>query len=204
MAPRPPADPPSPTEIRIVNAFARKAVGRAGLRVQDVEDLAQEAFLQVAKRDPRFNPAKSSHSTFTGLVARHAISNVATQRSAARRDWRRCNASLDAPVVETDEGLIPLSSVVADDAHARRLGASAYGAEAARDLRADLRAVLESMPADLQEFCGQLMRDNPTEVARQLGISRQSLQARLRRVRDYLVANGLGAYVPSSGSGGGR
>ena len=76
---------------------ARQLAGKAGFTPSDVEDIEQDIRMDVLKRLPRFDPAKSNRHTFIALVVRRRVASILEARRAVKRNGDRRPQSLNAP-----------------------------------------------------------------------------------------------------------
>ena len=187
-------------DLMLARHHAGRAVGRGGLTRDDRDDLEQQALLELCVRMRQFDAERGPRDSFVIHVARHAAARVVEQRTAARRCWRRCRASLQDEV-ETANGTIALAETVAADDHARRTrGARLTGIER-DDLRLDVQAVLDRLPPGLRVVCDLLMRLGPTDAAAALGVPRGTFHDMVRRVRAEFRDAGIDAYVAAPAGG---
>ncbi|MCE9635857.1 MAG: hypothetical protein K8T90_09145 [Planctomycetes bacterium] len=183
-------------DLELARHHAARAVGRAGLRSEDREDLEQEALVQLVRRIRQFDAARGEREGFVATVAQQAVSRVVEHRCAARRSWRR-NTSLDAEVSAADGTTAAIADAVADDDHARRTRGARLNQTERDDLRLDVQAVLDRLPSGLRAVCELLMKVGPTEAAEALALPRGTLHDRTRRIRAHFREAGLHRYLAS-------
>lgn len=150
-----PNDPLDPASAAIIKSKARRLVGRSGLRAQDRADLEQELSLHVFQKRPRFNPRRGSWTAFVRRVVERYGENLVRARRTAKRYGGPTDPLTDA-VPARDE----------NDARAR--------------------AVLEAvagLPAELREVAELVLSGSVAAAARELGVSRSTVYARLREIR---------------------
>lgn len=150
---------------RLIRAKAHRLRRRAGLRPDEVEDVVQDLWVDLAARRRAFDPSRGCWAAFAATVVRHRAGVLAAriQRDRARR-------SRGTPTWRT--GVDP--------------------ALEAFQLREDVRTVLQRLsPAD-RALCEHLQRDNVSTIARELGVPRQTLADRVHRLRSRFRGCGLG------------
>lgn len=153
-----PDNPIDPVVAGIIRAKANRMVGRAGLRPQDRADLEQELALRLLERRHRFDAARGPWPAFARRVVENAGTNALRFRARAKR--------ASGPTEPLTEG-VPAP----DDAEARARAA-------------DLGRALNALPAELRAVAELLTTHTVTAAARALGVSRSTVYARLRAIRD--------------------
>jgi RNA polymerase sigma-70 factor (ECF subfamily) len=169
---------------------ARQLVGKAGFTTSDVEDIAQDIRLDVLQRLPRFDAARSNRHTFIAMVVRRCAASILERQRAEKRNCGRRPRSLNAPVRDSDGHEVELHQTL--DAHTGRPEAS----EKSRDLIADVRRVVASLPDDLRPWCEVFGEVGIREAARALRVPRSRLQRIKSELRTAFEAAGLADYLP--------
>lgn len=148
----------------------------------DPADLEQEVMLQLVRRCHRFNPQKGCWTAFAKVVCRTQLLSVLEQHCAQRRSRSKEAGSLNARAQRGagDE----LVSQLASDCHARRLGGSGRSEQEQLDTRIDLDAAMTLLPSTQRQICERLKVDSPTDVARDLGMSRGALYDHIGQIRE--------------------
>lgn len=159
-----PDDPLDPAAAAIIKSKARRLVGRAGLRAQDRVDLEQELTLHVLQRRPRFNPKRGSWAAFVRRVVKYYGENLVRDRRTAKRYGGPTDPLTDE-IPARDES----------DAIARAV-----------------RAAVAELPAELREVAELVLSGSVAAAARELGVSRSTVYARLREIRSRTEFAGLG------------
>ena len=173
------ATPPITNDyISIVRSTVRRRVGRGGLAGLDREDVAQHALVELSRRTFHYDATRGPRAAFVRRIALNAIADLIARHTAARRDHRRCSASLD----DTTSG------AVATDERAERAVEHA-------DLRLDLEDQLGRLAPGHRAVCDQLAEHSVTDTARRLGVSRSTVYDRIARVRTHFVKAGLDTYA---------
>jgi DNA-directed RNA polymerase specialized sigma24 family protein len=151
-----PANPIDPTVAAIVRHKACRLVGRAGLRPQDREDIEQQLVLHILEQLEQFDPARGTWPAFVQRLVERFGKNLIRSLRAGKRD-----SGPLAPLPE--EGPAGPENPPAPDLDR---------AEALAQLPEDLRAVVEL-----------LVTESVKGAARELGVSRSTVHARVRELR---------------------
>jgi RNA polymerase sigma-70 factor (ECF subfamily) len=178
----------------LVRRKARRLVGRAGLKVQDRDDLEQELHLRVQQHLTAFDPARGDLRAFLWTLIEHAGANLLRDRRAAKRDPRR-TASLQQPVQVGDEGPTDLAQTVGQDAYDARRQRAPRSPEELAQLDNDLADVLARLPPELRQLADELKVSSVAEAARVLGVARTTVYGRMRRLRQLFEDQGLRHYL---------
>jgi RNA polymerase sigma factor (sigma-70 family) len=158
-------------------------------RCAEADDLEQEVLLQLLRRCHRFNPQKASWPAFSNVVCRTQLLSILDRHCAQSRTRRKEAASPNAPAQDgVGNGLIARLS---SDCHAQRLGSRPPSEQGQSDLRTDLQATLALLPAIQRQICERLKVDTPTDVARDMGISRGTLYDHIGQIRERFDQAGL-------------
>lgn len=171
-----------PYAANLIRYKAYQLVGKAGFTQADRPDLEQELMLDLLKRMDKFNPAKAKKSTFIARVIEHHVSTILDARYARCRDWRMCsslNEQMGSHDGETDEYIDQINTE-------GELGCNDANTTGwlAEELRLDVRRVVASLPADLQDLCARLCHSNIREISRETGIHHSKLYEDLYVIQD--------------------
>jgi RNA polymerase sigma-70 factor (ECF subfamily) len=185
---------PDPYAALLIRLKAKQLVGRAGLTQSDRQDIEQELHLDVHRRLPKLDEGRAKRTTFIRHVVENRVATLLAERTAASRDYRRCEASLDEPLEGDDEDGT-LGDTVDQERYLRRDGVAEGDDDRRRDLRLDLSAALEGLPPDLRDLAVQLKTASAPEVARRMGIPRRTFRDRISRIRAHCERVGLAIYA---------
>jgi RNA polymerase sigma factor (sigma-70 family) len=169
-----------PLISRLIRAKARRLTGQARLRVEDVEDLAQDCRAELVRKFAAFDPARGSLPAFVVRVLANLVTNRLRDRLAAKRDPRRVRPA----------GRLP-EPLPAAYRHARRLRTDLERAE----LRLDLEVVVRTLKPELRALAERLRRQSLAEAARQTGVPRTTLQSRVRALRAVFERHDLRDFL---------
>lgn len=176
-----------------IRSRARKLIGKAGFRPSDLYDLIQEFALDLVQRRPRYDPRKGTWEAFVIVVCENRAASLLAHRRAAMRTPEREERSLNcAP----SQGRCPESlSDVSEAQHRQRTGQRFWTHEEAVDFQLDVAQALNPLPPEARTLCQGLMAGSISEVARQRGVSRQSLYRQVAPIRRQFENAGLSLYV---------
>jgi len=174
----------------LVRCRARQLVGKAGFTASDVEDIEQDMRVDVLQRLTRFDPARSNRHTFVAMLVRRCAASILECQRAEKRNRGQRPQSLNARVRDGEGCEVELHQTI--DTHTGRSGSSD---EQHRDLIADVRRVVASLPNDLRPWCEVLGEAGIREAARALRVPRSRLQRIKSELRAAFEAAGLADYL---------
>lgn len=174
-----------------ISRKARQLAGRAGFTTSDVEDIEQDIRLDVLQRLPRFDPAKSNRHTFIAMVVRRCVASILERQRAEKRNGGRRPQSLNAPIRDAEGREVELHQVLSGDARRPRRSEAEL-----RDLRADVRAAVASLPEQLRPWCKVFAELGIREASRDLQVPRCRLQRFKTEIRAAFEEAGLADYLP--------
>jgi RNA polymerase sigma factor (sigma-70 family) len=184
-----------PSIFSAIRGKAARLMGVCGFSTADRADLQQELVFDCFSRLRKFDPTKSSCRTFLHRVVGHRVATLVSAQRAARRDYRLCRDSLDAPTPVTANDSIELGETVSGDAYEARMGRSERPSCERSELRIDVDSVISRLPAELAAVAVLLKRESAVEVGRRMGISRATTYRRLAQIREVFTAAGLDGYL---------
>lgn len=137
----------------------------------DRGDVEAELWLKALSHIDEYDEAKSYWSCFIRTLLLRHLKNMLRDHCATKRDHRR-TTSLDA-VAELQEP----------------------HAEESKDLKVDLGELFPTLSSQEREMCLRLMSDSMSQVARELGVPRTTLQSRIKKLRIRFEDAGLRIYL---------
>ena len=170
----------------LVRVRVRRLIRHYGFNASDREDLEQELRWHLVRCSQRFEPGRVAWSTYAGGTIDKRIKELVRARMARMRDYQRVQAGgLDVPAPGT-----------ASTANVHGVeDASVSCRERQRDLRLDLRGLLDGLSEDDRALCGLLASEKVASIARSLQIPRWRIYERIAALRQRFAAAGLGAYL---------
>lgn len=177
-----------------VRKSARQLAGKFGFKRQDRDEIEQRLYVKLAKH---LHSADSDEPTWKAFVAKTVRRHIATMirdNQAEKRDHRRAS-SIHVVVNRKGEAPVELADTIGNHQNRPRCGGTRSSQNLA-DLKLDLDASLNEMPpGKLREFCERLKYASISQVARDMGIPRTTLNAWLRKLRCRFEDSGLRDYV---------
>lgn len=180
---------------KLIRHKTKQLIGRFGFTRSDRPDLAQELAAHLVERLPKYDPRRSSQSTFISRVIERKIASIIRHQKAGLRDHRRVGRSLAE--LSTDEFGKPteLGDTLHSDADARVERRSGPREINRADLSIDVRSTVESLNPTARRICEQLPEKTVTEISRQLGLSRATVYEHIARIRRQFHDAGLAEYM---------
>jgi DNA-directed RNA polymerase specialized sigma24 family protein len=169
---------------RKANAFVR----RCRLAIDEREDVESQLVLTFITRWPKFDSERASVRTFASRLMDNELLSILRYRLAGRRRHIVCGGFLrDEDDADFGDGLAGLSitpRTLVEQQH----------------FWLDIERALVPLPEVLLETAHALCWHTPTELGRVLGRSRTIVYERMRRLREALLAAGIGPdYFTTSG-----
>jgi RNA polymerase sigma-70 factor, ECF subfamily len=178
--------------LAVVGATATRLAGTYGFSRADRDDIRQELLMDCFVRLRRFDPAKSSRSTFVHRIVRHRVATLVDTQRALCRDYQRCRQSLDDPAHADASQSLPLGETLSADGREVGNGRNSRSSWDHTELQIDVAKVIGTLPSELAAVAVVLKSEGVVEAARRLGLSRATLHRRLGEIREVFAAAGLG------------
>ncbi len=178
----------------IVRRKVSQIIGRVGFTNQDRSDLEHELILRVLQSLPSFDPGQAHRNVFTTTVVERFVANILRDKQASKRDHRRIS-SLNVMINITNEGPTELAQTIGQRELDARRNVRPRSDEDLSQLARDLADIIATLPADLRDLAERLKSQTVSEIARDKGVPRTTVNHwvhRLRqrfeqaRLRDYL------------------
>jgi len=165
--------------LHCINARVRELVARHGFPPDDREDLKQELFLKYLERKDGFDAARGSYKTFVSCLVRNRAASLVEQRWRANARMALCPLYRANRAVISGETGIQQTDTVEEPA--------AEGA----DVPLAVQRVLASLPDRLRYVASRIATEPVSEIAAELGISRNRVYQLVARLRTAFQAAGL-------------
>jgi RNA polymerase sigma factor (sigma-70 family) len=178
-----------PWEIDAARACVAAFVAARGqFRTQAFEDLVQEALLAWWEQCEDYSAKRGSRRTFLNQVVTSRLKDLRRGELAEKRAADRLAVSLDHGATNDGwERRDALADPQADD--------PLRSAEA-KEVREALNRVRQRLvPRERSVLDGLRQEKTPTDLSRELGVSRLTIYGDLRRIRLALEAEGLRDYL---------
>lgn len=178
-----------------VRKAARQLAGKHGFSFGDRDEIEQRLYLKLANRLHLADPDDPKWKAFVAKAVGRHIASMIRDAKAEKRDHRR-TSSIHVVIGSDDSGPIELADTIGEaETPARRSGDSRPAQDLA-ELQIDLAACLEGIcDGRHREFCERLKYDSISQVARDMGIARTTLNAWLGKLRSRFEEQGLRGYL---------
>lgn len=156
---------------KIISRKAWLLVGLFGFTSHDVPDIQQELMLAVIQKLKDSAHEKEKNSAFIRRIIESKVNDLIKHRQAARRDWRKCQSSLNETIMTEDTG--PLE----------RIETLKYEDERNYGLELDMESIIENLPRDLKALCALLKQYGLREALCESGLSKAVFQKQMEKLR---------------------
>ncbi|RIK82907.1 MAG: hypothetical protein DCC68_05170 [Planctomycetota bacterium] len=173
---------------------ARQFAGRFGFKRQDRDEVEQQLYLKLARHLHAADAGDPRWKAFVARVVRRYIANMIRDNLAAKRDHRRVS-SIHIGVGDKGEGRVELADTIDSQRNGCR-SASKRSPQDLADLKLDVAACMADVSDErLREFAERLKHDSISQVARDMGIPRTTLNSWLGKLRRRFEDRSLQDYV---------
>ena len=190
--------PPDPDQLvtheyaqTCIRVKARQLCRRSDFGRSERRDIEQELWLRLLAQAEHFDPARSALNTFIDRVVNSAAASLVRARECEKRADGFLAKSLENLFSVQAKRKKSLRSCLSPDDRLRHTFTSA---KSDLDYLADdeaFAAALAAMPDDVRDLCVRVMDGTtPTQVARQLGLSRRQVRRLLDVARVHLEQAG--------------
>lgn len=181
----------------IIHRQVGKLIAKSGFTQQDRDDLVQEVYVRATKSLRLYDPSVGHLYPYVCTVVQRHLVNVIRDRSVAKRSTVR-RVSLSKVVRSDDGGTTEMSQTLHDRDQDRRLGRSRpLGEEELNDLRMDLADFMGKLPEKFQEILRLRQTLTISEISRDLGIPRTTLNDWFSQIRKLFEEAGFERYLES-------
>jgi len=178
----------------IIRRKINQLIGRAGFTEQDRKDLEQELILRLLQSLPSFDPNHAHRNVFTTTVIERYVANILRNKRAMKRDHRRVS-SLHVMVDIGEEDKIEMTQNISQRELDAQRGRHPRSDEELAQLVQDLAEAMAKLPDKLRELAERLKTETVSEIARDKGIARTTLNESVRRLRRRFENAGLKEYL---------
>ena len=174
--------------IAAVERAARKlSQGGRGFVKSDFDDICQELLMEIYLGLLRCPPSEATAIGHVHQIIKSKIQNLRKHKKRKKRDYRRCNQSLDAEIICKDGQATTLAETLAQGDDRRQ----DYGLtdHEATELKIDVEEVVCEATAHVRSvFEGIRDGRSKSEVASKEGIALGTVRSRLAKLREPLRA----------------
>jgi len=172
--------PIDPFARQFISDKARQIEGRFRHLSLDREDLKSLMLLDLLKRSPKFDAARSQWTSFVKMIVDHCVADLL---EAARRM---------TPLHQVDW---PVEGYSTGQQRSRHRSYWATDPEMASSLKSDVHDVVNELSEEDQRICEMLSEQTLSEAARRLMISRSTLYRRMDGIRQQFEKRDLDKYL---------
>ncbi len=181
----------------VIHRHVGKLIARSDFTEQDRCDLVQEVFVRATQSLRRYDPTVGHLYPYVCTVVQRHLSNIVRDRSVAKRT-NPGRVSLSKMVRGDDGSQTELSQTLHDQDQDRRLARARGLCEAdLNDLRMDMAAFISTLPKKFQEILRLRQTQSITEISRDLGIPRSTINDWMQQIRKRFEEAGLDRYLES-------
>lgn len=161
----------------------------------EVDDLVQEIHLRLMRSIKSYDPALGHPYPFLCTAIQRITSKIFRERSTHKRQTIG-TCSLSEVVHGADGESCELYQLLRQEDQDRRIcRKTARSDEERANLRMDLSRVIEELPPNCQEIVRRLGTQNVSEISRDMGIPRTTINDWLRQIRKKFEDAGLSSYL---------
>jgi RNA polymerase sigma factor (sigma-70 family) len=176
---------------QLIRRTAKMLVSDGAFPASDLDDVVQELRLALIEQAENFDPDRARWSTFVKTVVRLTASTLRRKQRAEFRQAEQGFASLNVLIADEDGQLAEMGATVGEEEYRTGLGEDFVSHTDQVDLALDVQAALSTLPAELQEIAERLKRQSVCEMARELGVSKSTLNRRVVEIREHFRRAGL-------------
>lgn len=181
----------------VINRQVSKLIATSDFPQQDRADLVQEVYVRAMCSLRHYDPKVGHLYPYVCTVVQRHLSNVLRDRAAIRRKTAG-RVSLSKTIRGDDGAIVEMSQTLHDGDQDRRLGRSRRLDERElNDLRMDLAELMATLPDKFQEILRLRQTHSVTEISRDLGIPRTTLNDWMAQIRKRFEEAGFERYLKS-------
>jgi len=182
------------TDVQGISEFAMRLIKKKARRLSrvscftssDVADLECELVLQLLTNRVRYIEKSEYSDAVAATIIKGAACSILRREQAKKRGLGKVTLSLDESIRDADGNATTLADTIADERQPR----ADYS-----ELAFDVRAAIAELPSDLRDIANRLQYNTPTEIARELGITRSAMSTKIEKIRAVFLRMGLFEYV---------
>jgi RNA polymerase sigma factor (sigma-70 family) len=181
----------------VIHRQVGKLIAKSDFVPQDRNDLIQEVYVRATNSLRLYDPSVGHFYPYVCTVVQRHLVNVVRDRSVAKRA-NVGRVSLSKTVRGDDGCQVEMSQTLQDHDQDRRLGrARRLGEEELNDLRMDLATFMSKLPEKFQDVLRLRQNQSISEISRDLGIPRTTLNDWMVQIRKLFEEAGFERYLES-------
>lgn len=181
----------------VINRKVGKLIVKSDFTQQDRSDLVQEVYVRATKSLRLYDASVGHLYPYVCTVVQRHLANVIRDRSVAKRATAG-RVSLSKMVRAEDGGYVEMAQALHAQDQDRRLGRERrLGEEELNDLRMDLATFVSNLPEKFQDVLRRRQSQSITEISRDLGVPRTTLNDWMLQIRKLSEEAGFDRYLES-------
>jgi RNA polymerase sigma factor (sigma-70 family) len=181
---------------KVIHRQVGALIAKSEFTPQDRDDLVQEVYVRATRSLQYYKPSVGHFYPYVCTVVQRHLTNIVRDRKVTKRSSSK-RVSLSKTVRSDDGGSVEMSQTLSAQDQDRRLGRSRLGEEELNDLRMDLATVIFELPENFQDLLRRRQTHSITEISRDLGIPRSTLNDWMAQIRKLFEEAGFGKYLNS-------
>ncbi|TWU21815.1 sigma-70 family RNA polymerase sigma factor [Bythopirellula polymerisocia] len=178
----------------IIRKKAKQVVGIAGFTRQDIPDLVQDLYVRVLQSLPKFDPKIAHIKEFITTVVERSIASILRDKKRKKRDFGRVG-SLSELIQDSESCSTELADTLSLCDQDTRLGRHRRTAIDQVELCLDMESVVSTLPSSWRKLVELRKTLTMSEVARELGVPRTTLNDWMKSIRLIFQDAGLHDYL---------
>lgn len=174
----------------LVRQKARRVAGRFGFSRSDRDDIEQELCVCLLTRMRGLDESVTNREAFVTTVLDRCVATLMRRKRAQKRS-RPGESSLNVGASDEDGRNVTADRTVSEAQNRKRIGDCPLSDLERVELEMDVATVVDRLPSDLRPLARLLKEYSVSECARQLGISRTTLQYQMAQLREAFVSSGF-------------
>ncbi len=181
---------------KVIHRQVGALIAKSEFTPQDRDDLVQEVYVRATRSLQYYKPSVGHFYPYVCTVVQRHLTNIVRDRKVTKRSSSK-RVSLSKTVRSDDGGSVEMSQTLSAQDQDRRLGRSRLGEEELNNLRIDLATVISRLPENFQDLLRRRQTHSITEISRDLGIPRSTLNDWMAQIRKLFEEAGFGKYLDS-------
>lgn len=179
----------------VIHRHVGKLIAKSDFTSQDRNDLVQEVYVRATNSMRLYDPKVGHLYPYVCTVVQRHIANVMRDRVVANRASGR-RVSLSKAIRGEDGSSIEMSQTLHAADQDRRLGrARRLDEQELVELRLDLAELISTLPPKYQELLQLRQTLTITEISRELGVPRTTLNDWMLQIRKLFEEAGFERYL---------
>ena len=180
---------------RLIYYASRRLCRQKGFSSGVQKDIEQELRLHLLNQIAAYDPSRAQVYTFFARIVSNKVASMRRHRQARKRLHQSSTVSLNRNAKDFDGHIVAYSELI--DSRSSRTHRQQYSrsTEEVVQLREDIKIVLDCLPIDQRNLATRLMRRSVSQVAKDMGVSRQKIYREIAKLRKRFVDHDLADYV---------